>query len=216
MGLSPRQMELAMPKLFHDPSGNDPVNNASQDGRKPLWRSTRELFNTRGLPFKSGELAGTARNSYHEERFGWRSGYFIMWDTHPTGTKCDLKEASPEILQRSSYHPIPRRAHNDPTSIRLLPTAHTTSARLANPHNAWDSRSSRAWQETLDKERRSMTTPRRSRVMSPRVCHASHLQKLAVATRVVPPRLKVMHSVPFMTASAPQRSFGGYSRRAVH
>ena len=118
MVMSPRQLELAQPKTYSIPEFNDPINNLNQDSRKPVWRSTRELCNARGLPFRSGELPGTASNSYYEERFGWRSGYFTMWDTHPTGTKNSVDYASDEILARSCFHPVPYRHHDDPTKIQ--------------------------------------------------------------------------------------------------
>lgn len=218
MVLSPRQLELAQPKVKRDPSTNDPVNNANQDSRKPMWRSSRELFMKGG-----GNRAPGPGTGYHEDRFGWRSGYFIMWDTHPTGTRDDTRLARPEILAKAAYHKVRERPHDDPTAIRLLPTAHTTSACLASPHTAWDARQSRAWQETCNNERRSMTAPRTGTksYMSPRTAHASHLRKMATPHRPTAPfsrpaTVSVAGGRAFVSASSPQHRFGPYRQRAVH
>jgi hypothetical protein len=222
MVLTPRQIELAQPKIWHNPSANDPVNNFYQDSRKPIFRSTRELFNKNGTPFRAGQAPGSERNGYHEQRFGWRSGYFTMWDTHPTGTKLDVRMARNEILEKSCFHRIPVRPHDDPSKIQLLPTAHTTSAKFYSPHTAWDARASKAWQDTVAAEQRAMrprsksSSPRNS--MSSRTAKRAHLGSLAVATRPVPPppRRAFAGQPAFLTISAPQPRFGKYMRQSVY
>lgn len=111
--VSPRLLSLSQPKRSHDPSMNDAVNNIGIDSSKPLWRSTRELCDARGLP----TVYPRSRN-YHEERFGWRSGYWIMWDTHPTGTKNSLKLAPDDIKKRAAFSAIRPRKHDDPCKMQ--------------------------------------------------------------------------------------------------
>ena len=108
------------------------------------------------------------RRNYHEERFGWRSGFWIMWDTHPAGTGNALRLASPAVRRRAAYTEIRPRPHDDPCKMQLLPTSHTASARLASPHEAWDSRASRAWQDVVGKFNRA-APPRAPRGSRPAV-----------------------------------------------
>jgi hypothetical protein len=113
---SPRLMALSQPKKVEDPSTNPyRLQNVALNSPKPLWRSTRPLEGANGLPavYKRSET-----KDYHEARFGWRSGFWTMWDTEPNGTKNAIRVAPDEIQQNVAFHQIRDRPHDDPCRMQ--------------------------------------------------------------------------------------------------
>ena len=110
---SPRLMSLSQPKVVNDPSQNNQFANTAMDSGKPLWRTTRPLSDRRGLP-----TVYPRSKNYHEERFGWRSGFWTMWDTEPNGTRNAIRMAPEEVQKIAAFHPIRPRPHDDPCRMQ--------------------------------------------------------------------------------------------------
>lgn len=109
-------MQLSQAKRVEDPSTNPlRFENVALNSPKPLWRSTRPLEGKHGLPavYKRSET-----KDYHEERFGWRSGFWTMWDTEPTGTKNAIRLAPDDVMQSAAFHKIRQRPHDDPCRMQ--------------------------------------------------------------------------------------------------
>ena len=84
---TPRLMALSQPKVVNDPSLNNQFANTATDGTKPLWRTTRKLHGEAAHGASGLPTVYPKAQNYHEERFGWRSGFWTMWDTEPNGTQ---------------------------------------------------------------------------------------------------------------------------------
>lgn len=113
---TPRLMQLSQAKRVEDPSTSSlRFENVAVNSPKPLWRSTRPLMGANGLPsvYKRAET-----KDYYESRFGWRSGFWTMWDTEPTGTKNATRLAPESVQQTVAFHKIRPRPHDDPTKMQ--------------------------------------------------------------------------------------------------
>ncbi len=159
---TPRLMALSQPKVVNDPSLNNQFANTATDGTKPLWRTTRKLHGeaahgASGLPTVYPKAV-----NYHEERFGWRSGFWTMWDTEPTGTKNCI--ARHEVVDRTSSTPrvVPSLRDagwdRDPSGLQMTPASGTCGTSI-RPHECWDNRGSASWRKTIKDEEKALLKP---------------------------------------------------------
>ena len=120
---TPRLMALSQPKVVNDPSLNNQFANTATDGTKPLWRTTRKLHGEAAQGASGLPTVYPKAVNYHEERFGWRSGFWTMWDTEPNGTQNAIREAPDHIKENAAFTAIRPRAHDDPTRRRRASAA---------------------------------------------------------------------------------------------
>jgi len=127
---TPRLMALSQPKVVNDPSLNNQFANTATDGTKPLWRTTRKLHGEAAQGASGLPTVYPKAVNYHEERFGWRSGFWTMWDTEPNGTQNAIREAPDHIKEKAAFTAIRPRAHDDPTRMRRASAARPRTHRL--------------------------------------------------------------------------------------